>query len=138
MIEDVQQFVTAWLNREPAIDGIVAKRITADELDKQQVFPAIRHTIISTLEDTDLDGVPVALHSRLQVDCLALDRHEANALCRLVRNRLRGYRGVFDGFEVYGLIPTDAQRNQYTAPKANAKGKGIRVAIQDFKISYQP
>ncbi|QDV67193.1 hypothetical protein Poly24_08850 [Rosistilla carotiformis] len=136
MIVDVQQFVTAWLNTDATINGIVAKRITADELDKHQVYPAIRHTIISTNEDTDLDGNAVALHSRLQIDCLALNRHEANALCRLVRNRLRGYWGTYDGFVVHGLIPVDAQRNQFTQPKAS--DQGIRAAIQDFRISYQP
>jgi hypothetical protein len=104
-------------------------------LDEREELPAITHSLISGQHEGHLQGASGVRHSRVQLDCYAATREQADELADVVRPLLVGHRGPMGDLFING-ITIERSSDGADAPEGGG-GNWRYIRTLEFLISHE-
>ena len=109
----------------------------SDVLPQKCTMPAIIYQVISSVANADLVNPSPLTRARIQVDCLAKTRSEANQLAQKVRIALnKKHRGDNSGQWIDEISIATGEEHEFLAAEAGTDQRRY-ITIQDFFVFYQ-
>lgn len=115
--------------------SLCAERVFPDKLPQGEGMPVIRYEVLTDRRDNDLAGMSAARRARIQYDCYADTRLEADTLATAVETLLGNLHGDVYGVWIYESLPD----NKYTRLDLPAEGsdESRYRTVVDFQVHYQ-
>lgn len=140
-MSDIQQAAHQFLIVDSQVSGLASTRIYPDVLPVSNTkidaadFPAIVMSVITGRSEQHLGGASGLKTERLQVNCYALTRREANQLAEAVRVATQGYRGEMDTVFVSGATLETTFDDAFQP--IDGSDQYLYVRILDFEIAHE-
>lgn len=120
------------------VSSLIGTRMHADVPPQGVLMPAIVYTVVDTIPYEHLSGIADVSRARIQIDCAANTRSEANALADAVRLALeKQQRGeASDGQFINEINLVTGESYSTIAPEAGSD-KRRYVTQLDFFVHYR-
>ena len=128
--------VRGYLLSKTAITNVVGQRIYTDIMPQNATLPAIAFRKIPTRHEHTLSGCAGIAHCRLQFDCYAATRLQANDIAESIRTTgIVEIKGVTFGCDIRGARVEQGQRNEIEYSKEDSDDHRY-VPSLDLEVSY--
>lgn len=134
---DIGELLQAYLAESAKIKDLVGGRITPDAFEEGEGLPAIRYDVITSDDQHHLGGASGYAFSRVQFDCAATTRNQANQIGFAVADVIDGFTGYLgegDLVDVDDCI-LDNKYNRRDQPTPGAAAWRY-VRVLDFSVSH--
>jgi len=119
------------------VSAVVSSRIHADVLPQRCVFPAIAYEIIDTTPNEHLNGIVDLSRARIQIDCYAKTRADANSLADKVRLAIeKKTAGTYSSQYIVEINLVSGEQFFVEQPKEGTD-KRVFGTSQDFYVHYR-
>lgn len=119
------------------VSALVGTRMYSDVLPQKCTMPAIAYQVISTVANEELVNVTALTRARIQIDCFAKTRGEANQLAEKVRIALhKKHRGNNSGQWIDEISLAGGEEHEFVQPEAGTDQRRF-ITSQDFFVFYQ-
>jgi hypothetical protein len=130
----IESGIYSRLTTDSAIAAIVSTRVYPGRIPQNSAMPCLTYQMISGPRDYTHDGATKRVDSRWQITVHAATYLAAAALSKLVRLRLSGVTGTWDGTMVTGcLLLDEGDIYDVDAESEAISRSGKRL---DFRIYY--
>ncbi len=126
---NIENVIRALLIADPTVTGLVGTRIYPEVLPQNPTYPAITYDTITEDEDSH----DIVRLDRIQYSCFATTSDGAKALRRAVKDCLKGYTGVYLGFEIIRILPLPGG----IVSRTSEGTLSLAMATRDFSIKYR-
>ena len=123
------------ITHDQSTKSLCAERAFPDTIPQGEGLPAIRYEVLSDRRDNDLSGLSGGRRARIQYDCYAKTRIEADELATAIETLLGNQHGNVHGVWIYELLP-DNKYNRLDPPAEGSDEDRYR-AVVDFTVHYQ-
>jgi hypothetical protein len=132
--DDICFLLASHLGDSSSVSALVGDRIRPDVVTQNSSLPAIRYELIAEEPWNVLSGETSESQSRVQFDCYAMTRIQANQLAAAVKNRLHGFSGSLGNIVVVDCF-VDNQYDTVDPPVAGGN-KFRKRRVMDFVITH--
>lgn len=94
------------------LSALVGNRIQWDTLPQGSAQPSIVMYVVSGVTDYTMSGESGYVMTRVQFDCRGTTAASARAVAEALKDRLSGFRGVFQGYRIQGCFE-QGQRTRF-------------------------
>lgn len=133
---DIGSSLRTYLLTKATIETLVGQRIIPDPIDQGVPLPAICYFTIDSISAEDLSNAVGLGQTRVQIDCYAAKRAQANQLQEAVRTAIQGYRGKMGLQYVHGVTAGSTARDQHDAP-TDGSDRHRYLRSRDYLISHE-
>ena len=134
---DISATIRSMLVADTNVSGVVSSRIHADVLPQRCVFPAIAYEIIDTTPNEHLSGIVDLSRARIQIDCYAKTRADANSLADKVRLAIeKKTAGTYSSQYIVEINLVSGEQFFVEQPKEGTD-KRVFGTSQDFYVHYR-
>lgn len=130
---DISSSLRTFLLTDTSIEGLVGTRVYPDMLPQKSSDvnvldrPAIWYRTISDYDSVSTGGRLELVRMRIEINCVAETRKDANDLAKYVRTKLSGYQGTMGSHRCQGAF----MENGYTSYDPTTKEYTVS---RDFQI----
>jgi len=122
---------------DSTVQGLVNTRMFSDVPPEQVAMPAIVYTVIDTVPNEHLVGIVNASRARIQIDCAADTRLQANQLGDAVRLALeKKHRGVQSGQFIHEISLVSGEQYSFLRPEVGSDERRF-ITTLDFFVTYR-
>lgn len=133
---DVMVGVRGYLLSRTAITELVGQRIYTDIMPQNATLPAVAFSKRTTRHERTLSGFAGIAHCRLQFDCYAATRLQANYIAEAIRaSGIIRVKGMTFGVDIRGARVEDGQRNEVEYSNENSDDHRYVTSL-DLEIDY--
>ena len=136
MANDIGISLQTHLVAQSGVNAICADRGHPDNLPKDCLLPAFTYEVISEQPHHHLGGTSGLREARIQFDCYAATRKQANELDEAILAALDMQRATLGG--TYCNTVQAQDRISGTDPPIDASDQWRYIAIRDYLIFYIP
>lgn len=122
---------------DSSVSALVNTRMFSDVPPEQVAMPVIVYTIIDTMPNEHLAGIVSASRARIQIDCLADTRLQANELGDAVRLALeKKHRGDQGDQFVHEISLASGEQYSFLRPEVGSDERRF-ITTLDFFVTYR-
>lgn len=122
---------------DSSVAALVNTRMFSDVPPEQVAMPVIVYTVIDTLPNEHLAGIVNASRARIQIDCLADTRLQANQLADAVRLALeKKHRGDQNGQFIHEISLASGEQYAFLRPEVGSDERRF-ITTLDFFVTYR-
>lgn len=122
---------------DSTVQGLVNTRMFSDVPPEQVAMPAIVYTVIDTVPNEHLGGIVNASRARIQIDCAADTRLQANQLGDAVRLALeKKHRGDQSGQFIHEISLVSGEQYSFLRPEVGSDERRF-ITTLDFFVTYR-
>lgn len=134
---DISATVRTITLADATVSGLVGTRMYSDTLPQNATLPAITYFVVDTVPSETLTAIANVSKARIQIDCYAATRTDANSLGDAVRLALELYNHTVSGSQ-YVLAIHMVGGESHTIERSESGSDQRRfVTTQDFHVSYR-
>lgn len=134
---DVVTSLRSWLLEQDSLKPCIGQRIYSEHYPQNAKLPLIVLTRLTTSHEHTLGNLAGVAHARIQFDCVADTRSQANLIAKACRKSgAMSFRGDMHGLFVCGITLEDGARDGYDPP--NDATEKFRYWVNfDWMIDYE-